>query len=110
MGRLSELIEAKLGFKVRAEFSPKAVPITTTEKQVLREHADRLSWIMFNLGSEVAYVHNGKAVSSTLGFYLDKNGGFLAMDWETDGEMVGYPWWVEGAGATTLYLAAVVGA
>ncbi len=110
MGKLSELIEAKLGFTVRAEFAPKAVAITATEKEVLRSHADRLSWIMFNLGSEIAFVHNSKSVSSTLGFYLDKNGGFLAMDWETDGEMVGYPWWVEGAGATTIYVVAVVGA
>lgn len=64
---------------------------------------------MFNLGSQVAFVHVGPDVSSSLGAYLDINGGFLSQDYEIDGELVGYAWHVVGAGSTTLWVAAVEG-
>ncbi len=110
MGRLSEAIEREFGFPVQVEFSPKAVSVTTTQQEVLKGNPDRLSFVMFNLGAQIAYVHFNQYVGPGLGFYLDKNGGFIALNYKEDGELVGLPWHVVGAGSTTIYVAAIEGA
>ncbi|GAI74909.1 unnamed protein product, partial [marine sediment metagenome] len=80
MGRLAEIIESQLGFHIRAEFPPKAnALLAATPEQILKANPDRISWDIFNLGTEVVYLSHEPVPSSTNGYYLDKNGGSISM-------------------------------
>jgi len=109
MGILSEVMDARWGVHLEPEFTPKIFAVTATEQKVLNDHADRLSILFINLGAQIAYAHTSPAVSSALGIYLDKNGGWIEMNWEIYGDLVGQEWWLEGAGATNVYVISVVG-
>lgn len=110
MGRLAEIIEAQFGFKIRAEFPPyhEALAAATVE-QILKANPDRVSWDIFNLGTDVVFISHEPNPSTTHGYYLDKNGGHLGMSWEVDGELVAYPLWAYSAGTPTLFIKGVVG-
>lgn len=110
MGILRDLMDARWGVHLVPEFNPKIYAITANEQKVLNDHADRLTILFLNLGNQVCYLHTTKEVSSSLGIYLDKNGGGIEMTWEVYGELVGQEWWCEGAGATNLYVVSLVGA
>jgi len=106
MGLAHDLLVKKYGIGIRPESVPATQAITTTEKQVLKANPDRVSLTFLNLGAEVAYVHISNKVSSALGLYLDKSGGSISMTLEYEGELVCSEWWVEGAGATNVYVTA----
>lgn len=110
MGRLAELVEARFGFRVRAEFTPyhEALALNTVE-QILKANPDRVGWDIFNLGTTVVYLSHDPAPSSTNGYYLDKNGGHIGMIFDEEGELVGYPIYAVSAGTPTLFIKAVVG-
>lgn len=111
MGRLAEIIEARLGFHIRAEFPPYAEALAAdTAEQILKANPDRVSWDIFNLGTDVVYLAHKSPPSSSDGYYLDKNGGHIGMSWEADGELVAYPIYAISAGAPTLFIKASVGA
>jgi len=111
MGKLAEAIEREFGFPVRVEFMPKHEELSVTAEQVLKENPDRISWDIFNLGTEVVYLSHDEVPTSTHGFYLDKNGGHIGQVWNEDGEEVGFPLWaVAAAGTPTIFLKAVEGA
>ena len=110
MGKLSDMIEARFGFQIRAEFPPKpSTLVAATVKQILKANPDRVSWDMFNLGTDVVYLSHDPVPTSTNGYYLDKNGGHIGMSWETDGELVAYPIYALSSGTPTLFIKAVVG-
>ncbi len=110
MGRLAEIIEARYGFKLQAEFTPYAEALAAaTIEQLLKANPDRVRWTIFNLGADVAYLSHEAAPSSTNGYYLDKNGGMLSMSWDEDGELVGYPLYAISAGTPTFFISAVRG-
>lgn len=109
MGKLYDVIVKRFGCGITQEFSPKIFAITTTEQQILSENPDRLDFLLVNLGAQVCYVHFHPDVSASLGVYLDKNGGYWEVPFTIYGELVGYPWWCEGAGNTNLYVIAVKG-
>lgn len=110
MGKLADVIEARFGFTIREEFPPhhEALAAATAER-ILKANPDRVNWIIFNLGTDIVYLSHDEIPSSTHGYYLDKNGGFLSMSWEEDGELVGYPIWAISAGTPTLFIKAVIG-
>lgn len=111
MGKLAEIIEGRFGFHIREEFPPKPLTLAAaTIKQILKANPDRISWDMFDLGTDVAYLSHGPVPSSTNGYYLDKNGGHVGMSWETDGELVAQPIYAISAGIPTIFVKAVVGA
>lgn len=110
MGKLHDILESRYGMAIRPEFTPKTFAITATEQKILEDNPDRLAILLINMGTEVCYVHTTREVSSTLGIYLDKNGGGVELPYEIYGYLVGQEWWCEGAGDTNLYVAAVVGA
>jgi len=111
MGKLADAIESRFGFKVRAEFPPRAEALAAaTSEEILKENPDRISWIIFNLGTDVVYLSHDPLPSSTNGYYLDKNGGTVSMTWDEDGELVGYRIYAISAGTPTLFIKAVVGA
>ena len=109
MGILQDVMDARWGVHLRPEFTPKIFAITTTQQKVLEDHPDRLSIMFINLGTEIAYAHTRPDVSSALGFYLDKNGGWLEMTWDVYGLLVGMEWWLESAGDTNVYVVPIVG-
>lgn len=109
MGKLREVMDARWGIHLRPEFTPKTFAITTDEQKIVNDHPDRLSLLLINLGTEICYAHVTRDVSSALGIYLDKNGGWIEMNWEIYGELVGQEWWVEGDGDTNLYVVSMVG-
>jgi len=110
MGRLAEVVEAKFGFHVRPEFTPKhEALLAATAEQILRANPDRISWMIFNLGTDVVFLSHDPVPTATHGYYLDKNGGFLGMSWEDEGELVAYPVWAYSAGTPTLFILGVMG-
>ena len=110
MGRLSTAIEREFGMLVREEFPPYAEALAAdTPEEILKEHPDRLSWDIFNLGSDVVYLSHDPAPSSTNGYYLDKNGGHIGMYYKEDGDLVGKRLYALSAGTPTLFIKAVVG-
>ena len=110
MGRLAELIEARLGFQIRAEFPPQpTILVAATAKQILKANPDRVSWDIFNLGTDVVYLSHDTVPTATNGYYLDKNGGHVGMSWDVDGELVAYPIYALSAGTPTLFIKGVVG-
>ncbi|GAI94640.1 unnamed protein product, partial [marine sediment metagenome] len=65
--------------------------------------------IIFNLGTTAVYLGHEPVPTSTNGYYLDKNGGYLSMTWDEDGELVGYPLYAVAESLTpTIFIAAVV--
>lgn len=111
MGRLAEAILKEYGIAVREEFPPFAEALVAdTAEEILKEHPDRLSWDVFNLGTEVVYLSHDPAPSSTNGYYLDKNGGHIGMFYKEDGDLVGKRVYAISAGSPTLFIKAVVGA
>jgi len=111
MGRLAEVIEARFGFKVRAESPPHPETlVAATVKQLLKANPDRISWDLFNLGDTKTLVSHDPAPSVTNGYYLDKEGGHIGMTWEDDGELVAYPLYAVSTGTPTIFVKAVVGA
>ena len=110
MGRLAEIIEGQLDFKLRAEFPPYAEALAAaTAEQILKANPDRVSWDIFNLGTDVVYLSHDPVPSATNGYWLDKNGGHIGMSWETDGELVAYPVYAISVGTPTLFIKGVVG-
>ncbi len=111
MGRLAEVIEGQLGFKMRAEFPPYAEALaTSTPKQILKANPDRISWDIFNLGTVKVLLSHDPIPSETNGYYLDKDGGHIGMLWNEDGELVAYPVYALSTGTPTLFIKGVVGA
>lgn len=111
MGRLAEVIEARFGFKVRAEFPPYAEALAaSTPEQILKANADRIGWDIFNLGTTKVLLSHDPVPSATNGYYLDKDGGHIGMSFEDDGELVAYPIYAFSTGTPTLFIKAVVGA
>jgi len=111
MSRLAEAIEARYGFNVRPEFTPKHEALAAaTPERILKANPDRLGWNIINLGTDVVYLSHEPVPSATNGYYLDKNGGHIGMFYDEDGELVGYPLYAVSAGTPTLFIKAVVGA
>ena len=110
MGRLAELIRARFGFNIRAEFPPYYEALAAgIPEQILRANPDRVGWDIFNLGDTVVYLSHETVPSATNGYYLDKNGGHIGMVYDEDGELVSYPIYAFSAGTPTLFIKAVVG-
>ena len=110
MGKLAEIIEAQLGFHIRAEFPPYPnTLVANTPEQILKANPDRISWDIINLGTEVVYLAHRPVPTATDGYYLDKNGGHIGMVWDEDGELVAYPLYAVSVGTPTLFIKAVVG-
>ena len=110
MGRLADVIEAKFGFHIRAEFPPKAQILSTTAVRILKANPDRVSWDIFNLGTVAVYLGHQEVVSATNGYYVGPNGGHVGMIWDEDGELVGRELWAVAASvAPTIFIKAVVG-
>ncbi len=106
MGLAHDLLVRKYNVGIRLESAPITQAITTTAKQVLKANPDRVALTLVNLGAQIAYLHIDNKVSSSLGLYLDKSGGAISMTLEVEGELVCSEWWVEGAGATNVYVIA----
>lgn len=110
MGKLSDAILREFGFPVREEFAPHGeLLVANTAKLILREHPDRLNWDIFNLGTTVVYLSHEPAPTSTNGYYLDKNGGHIGMNYKEDNHLVGMPIYAISTGTPTLFVKAVVG-
>ena len=110
MGRLADVIEARFGFHIRAEFPPYAKALSTTPELILKANPDRISWDIFNLGTVAVYLGHTESVSATNGYWVAANGGHVGMLWDEEGELVGYPLWAVAASATpTIFIKAVMG-
>ena len=108
MGKLAEVIEARFGFHIRAEFPPKHEQLSTTAEQILKANPDRISWDIFNMGGVAIYLSHDPVPTSTHGYYLSAY-GHIGMLWDEDGELVGYPLWVVAeSGTPTIFIKAVV--
>lgn len=83
--------------------------ITTSVSQLLPNNADRLELIIFNLGANDGYVHWDGAVSSTNGFKVNANGGFLLFKVKDDFTLVARQFFaVSTIGNTTFTVVEVV--
>lgn len=109
MGMLQEVMAKEWGAQLIPEFTPKIISATADEQKVVNDHPDRLTLMFINLGDRIAYAHVSREVSSTLGLYLDKSGGFISMNWKVDGLLVGMEWWIEADAATSIYVVSMIG-
>ena len=108
MGKLADVVEAKFGFNIRAEFPPKPFTLSTTAELILRANPDRIAWTIVNLGTVAVYLAHEEVVSTTNGYYLAANGGSLGMVWDEDGELVGFPIWAIASSITPTIFVMVV--
>ena len=109
MGALAEFVDKRFGCKTRANVNPlvPAAIIGAGVTQVVQNNADRFMLIVINLDAAVMMIAPQPAPAVNVGIWLDANGGFMALDAETDGELVGQAWWVwsaAGAAVPNIYV------
>lgn len=98
--QLSDLIRDRFGVTVTAVVNPVTAALSTTAALVLKNNPNRVGWIIYNLSSEVIYFSLQQDVSTTKGFYVDKNGGSLSMIWTEDFDVTSMELWGIASTAT----------
>jgi len=104
-GTTRDLLRLRLG--VPTSGRPSLAAATTSGIQVIRQDPARVSFILVNTGGNAAFVGPDLPTRPTGldGIRIDPFGGALLVEWETDGEMVGWAWrGVSIGGPTTFYL------
>jgi hypothetical protein len=75
--------------------------LTTTASQILVNNADRMELIIFNTGSNDAMILMDPSVSTTNGFRLFANGGFIIFKLIDDYTLMTLPFFALSVAATT---------
>jgi hypothetical protein len=75
--------------------------LTTTASQILVNNADRMELIIFNTGANDAMILMDPSVSTTNGFRLFANGGFIIFKLIDDYTLMTLPFFALSVAATT---------
>ncbi len=91
-GNVRDLLRQRLGVATTARSS--APVLFVTDSQALRNDPARVAFILVNIGGLTVHVAPAVDVgpSPFAGIRIDANGGALLVNWEQDGEMVGWEW------------------
>lgn len=64
--------------------------MTTTRDTVLPNNPNRVFWAMINEGANDIHISTDPSITNTSGWLLPASGGVISMNWQIDGESVGY--------------------
>ena len=79
--------------------------IGSAARQILKDDADRVQYIIFNTGDYPVFVGWSPDVSQTKGVRIPEKGGSFSANWEEDGILPAYGVWaVAPFGNTTVYI------
>jgi hypothetical protein len=101
VGRLQDLIEARLGVSTEARSTAVGRTIGTSVEAILRNEPDRLAAIIVNLSTNGVWIAPDRAVSTTRGIRLSAAGGSHAMIWDEDFDLLGWEWFAVSDGAAS---------
>jgi len=98
-----EVLEAMLGIHTRPVDSPASSTVGTTATKLLRQNANRFSYVITNLGANPMYIGKSENVSSTSGLYIAPYGGQITVQWDKDFSYVTYEVWAISTGVANAY-------
>jgi hypothetical protein len=104
MGRTSEYIEKNYGFPLQTVEAAVALVAAAPAAIVLQNNPNRVSYTVFNLGANVAFVGFTSAVGILFGIQLNAAGDFFAVDAKDDGELPGRELYGLSVLGTNLYI------
>lgn len=104
MGRVSEYIQRKYGFPVQTVEAQVVLVAAAPAAVVLQSNPNRVSYTIFNLGANIAFVGFTSAVGVLYGIQLNAAGDYFAVDAKDDGEITGMALYGLSVAGTTLYI------
>jgi hypothetical protein len=104
MGRVSEYIERKYGFPLQTVEAQVALVAAAAAVVVLQSNPNRVSYTVFNLGANVAFVGFTSGVGILYGIQLNAAGDYFAVDAKDDGELSARELFGLSVAGTTLYI------
>jgi hypothetical protein len=104
MGRTSEYINKQYGFPVETVEAQVVLVGAAAAAPVLLPNPNRVSYTIFNLGANVAFVGFTDAVGVLFGIQLNAAGDFFGTDAKDDGELPARMLFGISALGTTLYI------
>ena len=87
MGRASEYINKQYGFPVQTVEAQVALVAAAAAAPVLLQNPNRVSYTIFNLGANVAFVGFSSDVGILYGIQLNAAGDYFMTDAKDDGEL-----------------------
>lgn len=104
---LADLSKSRWGTNSR--LIDRVVAVSTTATTILPENPRRVAYLIINRSSSAGSVGFSRPHSYTTGVYLPAEGGVFGLDFETDGEAVGYRvYGVLAAGSGDFYTLEVI--
>lgn len=89
--------------------NPITPTVATTATKILAANSNRVSLYIANLSANFGYAAPSPSVSSTYGFYLGANSGWLSTNIKDDGAMVTKEWWaLNDTAQGTWYISEVI--
>lgn len=104
MGRVSEYIQRKYGFPVQTVEAAVVLGAAAPAAPVLIANPNRVSYTIFNLGANVAFIGFTSAVGVLFGIQLNAAGDYFAVDAKDDGEITTLQLYGFSVLGTTLYI------
>lgn len=89
------------------EVEPTVIPVGLASVPVIPADPERVSWLLFNIGTTQITIMPATPVVSGTGLILLTTGSFFSMKVRDDGDAVALPWWAIGnaAGGNLLLIA-----
>lgn len=97
----AELLESFYGIRTLDHLNREVASVEITVTKILANDPGRISFVITNNGTSIIYILPRNNVSPTLGIAVAPNGGAVATDYTTDGEMVCREWWAIAVGASS---------
>jgi hypothetical protein len=104
MGKCSEFISRFYGFHLHSVEAQVVLVAADPAAVVLQNNPNRVSYTVFNLGANVAFVGFSSDVGILYGIQLNAAGDYFAVDAKDDGEMPERTLYGLSVAGTTLYI------
>jgi len=79
--------EKEIGFATAPVINPVVSSVGVSVATIFRQNANRVFWMVVNLGANVMYVGWDRAVSATRCMRAEPNGGIVSVAWREDYEL-----------------------
>lgn len=89
---LKELLNDMFGIQTFEQINKTTSDIDSTVKTILKANPNRVSFVIFNLGTAAAYISIENDVSSSKGMYIAPNGGSITVQWDRDFSLPAREW------------------
>jgi len=99
MGVLANLLKKRLGIETRNQESPVGAVVGVASAQLLPSNPDRVALVIVNLSANIIYLSPRDPAAAAAGIRLDANGGWRALIWDEDMELVAHDWYALATGA-----------